>query len=139
MLFETPKWATTILVHQALKHGKYRKRPTMIFKKGRHWHGHYNPAYNEIVIFTPHRTKKTDTFTLSGEQLVLHEIAHWLVRPKLRGYSNKRYWHDKRFYRKVFRLCKEYNLSYADYKSEFWYKPRASKKAFSQIYKCSWL
>ena len=76
--------------------------------------------------------------------MVLHEIAHWLVRPKVRAYfyggrRPKRFCHDKRFYRKLFRLFKFYNIPYCDFKYEFGYKPRASHKAFTQIYKCTWL
>ena len=146
---ETPKWASDILKTQALKHGMYRKMPPLTFKVSkRGWHGHFQPATSykceEIVIYPPSKTKKTDTFTLEGEHILLHEIAHWLVRPKKKVYfygekRPKTYWHDKRFYRKVFRLCKEYDISYSNYKSEFWYKPRAANKAFSQIYKVTWL
>lgn len=151
----TPQWATKILEHQALKHGKYRKMPLLTFKLGRrgsrYWHGHYQPPYgctpDEIVIFAPNKTKATDTFTFyKGEAILLHEIAHWLVPSKKHykiyggnKYVSRREFHSRAFYRKVFRLCKEYNLPYYAYKSEFSYMPRNSKKAFAQIYKCSWL
>ena len=144
---ETPKWATTILNHIALKKGLYRKRPKLTFKHTRHsaFYGRYWGGYcNEIVIYCPHKYKKSDNFTLfDGEAILLHEIAHWLDRPKARvsfyGQGHRRDVHGKKFYRIVFRLFKQYNLPFKHAQGEFDYKPKGSRKAFSQIYKCTWL
>ena len=147
-LTETPKWAHTILNSIALKKGLYRKRPKLTFKVSRHscFYGKYKGGYrNEILIYCPHKYKKTDSFTLfDGEAILLHEIAHWLNRPKARVYfygekRGKRNVHGKRFYRIVFRLLKQYGLPYEHAKREFEYKPKGSRKAFSQVYKCTLL
>lgn len=141
---ETPKWAHTILDSIALKKGLYRKRPKLTFKVSRHscFYGKYRGYYhNEIIIYCPHKYKKTDSFTLyDGEAILLHEIAHWLNRSKGIYFSNqRRQVHGKKFYRILFRLFKQYDIPYEYAEREFRYKPKGARKGFSQIYKCTLL
>ena len=139
----TPIWANQILDGIAKKKGKYRKRPELIFRRSNYPHGFYRPAgwrnNRQIVIFA------TESVASGiNKEMLLHEISHWLTPVKTKAYFNgekqpRRQWHTVAFYRRLFRYCQEYHLEYADYKSEFWYMPRSSKIAFSQVYGVSWL
>src|SRR3990167_8150803 len=125
---DTPKWAEDIFKEVALQHGKYRKRPRLVFKQGRNgsWHGNWNSLYWQITMYAPYKLKKTDQFTWDADkELLLHEIAHWLT---------PRQHHNKKFYRKLFRLCQKYNLDTNGLAHEFWYKPRGAHKAYEQVY-----
>jgi hypothetical protein len=150
---DNPKWATDLLKEIALKEGKYRKMPYLTFSLSkRHWngqrigwHGHFQPrGRGEIVIFAPYKMHKDSTFCFDQEkEMLLHEISHWLVPGKATIYfygerRPKNEWHTKKFYRKLFRFCQQYEIPYADFKSEFTYMPRNSKKAYEQIYKKPW-
>lgn len=127
---EVPKWATDLLRDVALQHGKYRKRPTLIFKKSNYWHGNWRwngwTGEERITIYAPYHSKKTDTFVFdTGKKMLLHEIAHWLTPGEN---------HNKKFYRKLFRLCQKYEIDKKVMRQEFNYRPKGAKKAYKQIY-----
>lgn len=112
----TPDWADDLLLQVCKDEGRNPKRkPTIKWVHTTGWRykrssgGNYRPEDNLIRILT--REGHADQ-----KQVLLHEICHWLTRPRQTGWYGKRNWHGKRFYIKLKVLLMRYDCLTDEYR-----------------------
>jgi hypothetical protein len=122
-------WAVELLSQVCKDEGRSKKPKVHWINSGHQFSGgNYNPRKNLIRI-------RMGQMGNDHKQVFLHEIAHWLTRP--RGSMRKVFfwgekikrknWHGKRFYKKLNELLIRYDCFTDEYKArELDYKPRAA-------------
>lgn len=107
-----PNWATELL-EQVCKDENRSKKPKIKWsscKTRKSSSGRYNPRTNTIKV-------RVGTSGEDHKQVFLHEICHWLTRPRgsrkiIYFYGERRKklnWHGKRFYLKLNQLLTRYD------------------------------
>lgn len=117
-----PIWATELLQQVCIDEGRSKKPKIKWrnYKTRPSTGGLYNPKKNRITIIAG--TKGND-----HKQVFLHEVCHWLTRPRgWRIVYNRRNWHGKRFYKKLHDLLIRYDCLTTEYQErEANYKKRS--------------
>lgn len=111
-----PDWADQLLI-QVMKDEGRSKRPKIswgISKVNKGSSGHYSPSYNTIRVLA-------GTTGEDHRQVFLHEICHWLTKPRQKRIyfygerRKKKNWHGKRFYTKLNSLLITYDCLTTQY------------------------
>lgn len=110
-----PEWATPIIKEICFLYT--RKLPKMKWMKR-------NRTCTSGVCYSKHIVICAGTDLLNQKQVLLHELAHWILAKRRR--RGRRYGHSVRFYKLLFDLLKYYECFEENYLTrEFNYKSTA--------------